>query len=259
VISGFLRAARAREVWLHMGIQDVKNRYKRSLVGPLWIAISMGVLVLGLGFLFGRLFNQEPGRYVVYLTISMMIWSLILSSVTDGGYTFIGAESYIKQIPFPKQVYIFRTTVVNLVVFSFGFPIYIGATVYYRFDFGWGCLWAIPGLALVLVCCMAHTTAMAYLSVMFRDLPPASASLMQLVYFVTPIIYPVQLLRDRGLDAVFRYNPFYYLIEVVRHPLLERGPAEPFVYAVTVAYALLAWTVALGVAAVLDRRIAYSL
>jgi hypothetical protein len=104
VVASWARAIRSWEIWVHLGLQDIKNRYKRSLVGPLWIAISLAVMVVGMSFLFGRLFSQEGGRYVVYLTIGMMLWSLISSSITDGGYAFLSAESYIRQIPQAKQV-----------------------------------------------------------------------------------------------------------------------------------------------------------
>jgi ABC-type polysaccharide/polyol phosphate export permease len=96
---------------------------------------------------------------------------------------------------------------------------------------------------------------MAYLSVPFRDLPPASASALQMVYFLTPILYPVELMRQRGLELFLHVNPLYYLLEVVRHPILEGGPAPAGVWAGAIAYTALVWAAGLLVAATLDRRI----
>ena len=217
VLNGFAVASRAWYVWIHLGVQDIKNRYKRSIVGPLWLAVSTGVMVLGLGFLFGRIFSQDSS-YVAFLAIGIMLWGLLSSSITDGGFAFIGAESYIKQIPFPKQVYIFRSVVVNLIVFSFGLPVLAGVFLFYRVPLGWASWWAIPGLALFVLCCLGHITVMSYLSVSFRDLPHAAASLLQLVYFFTPIIYPAEVLRQRHLDVFLWVNPFYFLLEIVRFP-----------------------------------------
>ena len=146
VLASWARAARSWEIWVHLGVQDIKNRYKRSLVGPLWIAISLAVMVAGMSFLFGRLFSQEGGRYLIYLTIGMMLWSLISSSFTDGGYAFLGAESYIRQIPQAKQVYVLRCTVVNLVVFSFGLPVFVAVALFYG-QFNASLPWALVGFA----------------------------------------------------------------------------------------------------------------
>jgi ABC-type polysaccharide/polyol phosphate export permease len=252
--ASWLRAIRSWEIWFHLGLQDIKNRYKRSLVGPLWIAISLAVMVVGMSFLFGRLFSQEGGHYVVYLTIGMLLWSLLSSSITDGGYAFLGAESYIRQIPQAKQVYVLRTTVVNLVAFSFGLPVFVAAALYHG-ELRASPLWALAGFAVVVVACVGHSAVMAYLSVPFRDLPPASASALQMVYFLTPILYPVELMRQRGLEWFLHVNPLYYLLEVVRHPILEGGPAPAGVWAGAIAYTALVWAAGLLVAATLDRRI----
>ena len=254
VLASWARATRRWEIWVHLGVQDIKNRYKRSLVGPLWIAISLAVMVAGMSFLFGRLFGQEGGRYVIYLTIGMMLWSLISSSFTDGGYAFLGAESYIRQIPQPKQVYVLRCTVVNLVVFSFGLPVFVAVALVYG-KFNASVPWALVGFGLVLVACVGHSAIMAYLSVPFRDLPPASASALQIVYFLTPILYPVDLLRQRGLGWFLQMNPLYYLLEIVRYPILEGGPAPAGIYVGAVAYTACVWILGLGVGAALDRRI----
>jgi lipopolysaccharide transport system permease protein len=245
---------RSWEIWVHLGLQDIKNRYKRSLVGPLWIAISLALMVGGMSFLFGGLFSQTGGRYLVYLTIGMMIWGLISSSITDGGYAFLGAESYIRQIPQPKQVYLLRCTVVNLVVFSFCLPVFFAVALFYG-QFNASLPWAMVGFAVVVVACVGHSAIMAYLSVPFRDLPPASASALQVVYFLTPILYPVDLMRQRGLEWFLHINPLYYLLEIVRHPILEGGPAPASVYLGAVVYTAIVWVVGLMVAAALDRRI----
>jgi ABC-type polysaccharide/polyol phosphate export permease len=254
VLQSWARALRSWEIWVHLGVQDIKNRYKRSLVGPLWIAISLAVMVAGMSFLFGRLFSQEGGRYLIYLTIGMMLWSLLSSSFTDGGYAFLGAESYIRQIPQAKQVYVLRCTVVNLVVFSFGLPVFVVAALLYG-QLRASLPWALLGFALVVVACVGHSAIMAYLSVPFRDLPPASASALQIVYFLTPILYPVDLMRQRGLEWFLHVNPLFYLLEIVRHPILEGGAAPPEIYAGAVVYTAVVWAVGLGVAASLDRRI----
>lgn len=258
VLKGYAQALRSWEVWLHLGTQDIKNRYKRSFVGPLWLVVSTATMVVGLGLLFARIFTQ--GRsFVAFLSVGMTLWGLIASSITDGGYAFIGAESYIKQIPLPKQVYLFRTMAVSLIVFSFSLPVLLGAVLYARLPVGLGLLWALGGVLIVVVCCVGQISIMAYLSVSFRDLPPASNSALQLLYFFTPIFYPVEVLEQRGVGFLLHFNPFYYLIEVVRYPVLQNALATAPVYAGAILWTAIVWGVALLLAARLDRKIAYTL
>ena len=254
-LRGYRDALGEWEIWVHLATQDMKNRYKRSVVGPLWLAISLGLMVVGLSFLLGRIFGQERGQYLVYLTLGIMLWGLISSSITDGGQAFLGAESYIRQIPLPRQVYVLRSTLVSLYVFSFGLPVFLAAALFYRQALHPSLGWTALGFAIVVMACLAHASIMAYLSVLFRDLPPASASALQILYFFTPILYPVELMRDRGLGWLLHVNPLFYLLEAVRHPVLEGGAAPPMVYVGALAYTGAIWLVAIVVTASLDRRI----
>jgi ABC-2 type transport system permease protein/lipopolysaccharide transport system permease protein len=149
--------------------------------------------------------------------------------------------------------------VVSLIVFSFSLPVLLGAVLYARLPVGLGLLWALGGLLIVVVCCVGQISIMAYLSVSFRDLPPASASALQLLYFFTPIFYPVEVLEQRGVGFLLHLNPFYYLIEVVRYPVLQNALAAAPVYAGAILWTALVWAVALLLAARLDRKIAYTL
>jgi ABC-type polysaccharide/polyol phosphate export permease len=93
-------------------------------------------------------------------------------------------------------------------------------------------LWAIPGMMLLAMVSLSAITVFAYLNARFRDVSHLATSLMQVLFYVTPIIWPAELLRERGIGHVIDLNPFYHILEVVRHPLLSSAHASPVNYLV---------------------------
>ncbi len=246
-------------VWWHLGMADVRNRFAKSFVGPAWILLNLAMWVGGMGIIYGTLFQQPLDTYLPFLTIGFVCWGFLSQTITDGGNAFVFAEGYIKQFTYPKQIYVLRVIVNASVPFMIGVLIFLSVTLAMGQPIGPGMLWVLPGLALVLIVAYLHAFIMAYASARFRDLPHGMTALLQVLMFVTPIFFTVETLAKRGLDFVYKYNPLYYLIDVVRHPLTKLEPAPTEVYVVTILYMLVAALFAMFVAIRLDRRIVYIL
>ena len=88
-------------VWLHLAKQEVKQRYRRSVLGPFWITISTGIMVAGMGPLYSYLLKQPVGPYFQYIAVSFVIWNFISSSINDSCFSFISAEGFIKVVKLP--------------------------------------------------------------------------------------------------------------------------------------------------------------
>ncbi|RWH18102.1 ABC transporter permease, partial [Mesorhizobium sp.] len=172
---------------------------------------------------------------------------------------FVVSEGYIKQFSYPKQIYLLRALV------SYGINMLIGfaAVVIMQFAFhnfglvAW--LMALPGIAILIFAAQGHIIISAYVGTKFRDLPFAFSGILQVIFFVTPIMFPIDVLKAKGIDFVYRYNPLYYLIDIVRRPILE-GSFPPFEnYALAILYVLLVWIVAAATARRLDNRVVFLL
>src|SRR2546430_5899264 len=100
---------RERELWSHLGWQDIKQRYRRSVLGPFWITISQGVLALGLGLLDSQLFHQHVATFLPYIATGFIVWGFISGCLTEGMETFISNEGLIRHLPAPMTVYALRT------------------------------------------------------------------------------------------------------------------------------------------------------
>lgn len=246
-------------VWLFLGKQDIKARFRRSFVGPLWLLLNMAIFVAAVGGVYGLMFGQPMDEFLPFLTAGFSIWGFIVSSFTESSFAFINAEGYIKQFSFPKQIYLLRALVVYSVILMIGLFALIPVQIFFsRFNIlGW--IFAIPGLILLLLAALGHIVICAYLGARFRDLPHAMVGVFQVLFFVTPIIFPVKMLVERKLDFVYQYNPLYYLIEIVRYPIINGEFATAVTYLFAGIYVISVWMVAVLVAKHIDTRVVYLL
>lgn len=210
-------------LWVRLGWNDILQRYRRSMLGPFWLTASMAIMVVALGVVYAELFKSPINEFLPYLCVGLLVWTFFSSFFTEGGTLFTGAESYIKQIRLPYSVYIYRSSWSKLVIFAHNFVIYFGVLLYFEIWPGTVGLLAIPGLLLVLLNGTLANMLIGMLSARFRDIPQLINSMVQIVFFVTPIFWRPELLKNSRF--VVDYNPFYHLIEIVRAPLLGQMPS----------------------------------
>jgi ABC-2 type transport system permease protein/lipopolysaccharide transport system permease protein len=219
-------------LWLTLGWNDVLQRYSRSVLGPFWLTASMAVMVVTLGVLYSQLFNQPIDDFLPFFCVGLLVWNLLSSYLVEGGMLFTGSESYIKQIRLPYSLYAYRSSWAKLIIFAHNFIIYIGVLLYFRIWPGPTALIAIPGLVFVVLNGTIASLTLGIVSARFRDIPQLVGSVVQIVFFLTPIFWKPESLK--GHAYVVELNPFYHLIEVVRAPLLGNLPSASNYWSVLV-------------------------
>jgi ABC-2 type transport system permease protein/lipopolysaccharide transport system permease protein len=210
-------------LWGLLGWQDVMLRYRRSFIGPFWLTISMGVMVFSLGYIYGGIFVLDLDNYLPFLTIGFLVWGLITAMLSDGCQTFIEIEWIIRQVDLPLSMFPLRVVWRNLIVFLHNAVIYLVLLLLFNLRPGWTLLLAIPGLLLVLANGLWCAMLLGMLSARFRDLPQIVSSVLQVAFFITPIIWLPHMAANRPL--LMEANPFYHFIEVVRAPMLGQLPS----------------------------------
>src|SRR5580692_11599045 len=230
IVAGFS----AWRVWGIMGWDDIRQRYRRSVIGPFWITLSMGVFILILGVIYSRLFHTELETYLPYLTVGFVVWGFISASANDSCIAFIDANRIIKQIKLPYSVYVLRVVWRNFIIFLHTIVIFIPVAIIFKIEPKLSMLYVIPGLFLVGVNLIWLTAVIAILSTRFRDIQPIVGTVIQLGMFATPIMWNVSAIGDSKIVA--EVNPAYHLIEIARAPLLGSAPE------------LKSWLVACGLA-----------
>ncbi len=219
---------------------DIKARYRGSVLGPFWLTLSTAVMVFALGILYSTLFRMDLHTYLPFLGLSLVLWNLLQSLVTDGCIGFTVEEATIRSVRMPFSLYAARIVLRNLIVFAHNIAVVVVVFAVFGIWPGLGLLAAVPALALWLIDAFALTLTLGAICARFRDIPPIVASVMQIAFFVSPIIWKPELMRDQA--GWLPLNPFYALFEIVRGPLLGTG-ASALLWGAAVAYSVLLLTI----------------
>jgi len=252
--SDLIEGLRAWVVWGLLGWQDVRQRYRRSLLGPLWLTLSLGVMVGGLGYVYGDLFKTPIDSYLPFLTGGFVAWGLISTLITESCTVFVAAEGYIRQLRLPFSLHVFRLIWRNLIIFFHNALVFVVVAIVFKIVPNWGLLWLIPGLFIILFNAFWVGLVLGALCARFRDIPQIVSSLIQVVFFMTPIMWKPELLANRPVFV--HENPFFHFVELVRAPLLGEAIGRD-TWVITIGFGLIGSVLAFLFFARARRRIAY--
>lgn len=213
-------------IWVLLAYQDIKLRYRRSVLGPFWVTLSMAITVYSMGFLYGHLFHMELKDYYPFLVAGMLAWSLISTSLNELTDTFSGYENLIKQIKLPYTLHIQRVMMRNVLIFFHNvivmIPVYIifheGAAINLH------SLFLLPALFIIYVNCLSFGLLLAILAARYRDISQIIKSIIQVFFFITPVMWNPAALPANKFYFV-SLNPFYSFLELIRAPLLGKLPS----------------------------------
>lgn len=210
------------EIWLSLAWYDVLLRYRRSLLGPLWLTLSMGALIMGMGPLYATLFNTQLSTFFPHLTLGIIFWSYLAGVISEGCSTFISAASYLKQAPYSRSIFSWRIISRHTIHLLHHIVLFVPVAAWAHIAPSRHSLLVLPGLAVVLLNLHALTLTLGFLSARFRDVPQIVSSVLQLLMFVTPVFWLPEALPDRARFILF--NPLAAWLELLRSPLLGRPP-----------------------------------
>jgi ABC-type polysaccharide/polyol phosphate export permease len=255
-VSDITAATRRYSLVGMLGWQDVRQRYRRSALGPLWLTISMGVMIGTIGIVFGTIFKSPMKEFLPFIAIGIILWGFISTVITEGCQGFIAAEGIIKPLPSPLFVHILRmmwrnililghnVVIFPIILIAVGKPLHITAFL------------AIPGFLLLLANLTWIALILSVVCARYRDLAQIVTSALQVVFYVTPIMWMPKNLPKEASLYLLDINPVYHLLEIVRAPLLGDMPYA-INWEVSLALAIVGWAVAIAVYDRYKRRIAY--
>ena len=215
---------RQRQLWGHLGWQDIRQRYRRSVLGPIWITISMAVTAVALGILYAGLFGNDLAVQLPYILVGFIVWAFISGCISEGSDVFIANEGLIKQLPAPLSVHIYRLTWRQILFFAHNLIVYVVMLVVFPQPLGWASLMALPAFVLLAVNGAWVALLLGIVTTRFRDLAPIIQSMVQLLFFLTPIVWIYGDLLENAAVAerarLVEFNPLLHFIEFIRQPML---------------------------------------
>ena len=236
---------------------DVVSRYRGSILGPLWITLSMAFMVLGIGFLYSELQHISLVETLPFVALGIVFWGTISLVIIEGCDTFVLASSMLSQTSLPIFAFVWRTVLRNLVVLSHHVVIIVAVLIYFGFWRTMNLPLAVAGLALTLLNVSWISLATAIASARFRDIPQIVTSVMQFSMFMTPVFWQPDS-RSAIMGAVLNFNPFFHMLDSIRAPLLGAQP-EALSYLVLAVMAVVGWAVTFCAFALTRRRIVHYL
>lgn len=221
---------------------DIRLRYRGSMLGPFWLTLSTALMVVAMGIVYSVLFHMELREYMPFLALSLVLWAFMQTLVGEACATYTLAEGMIRAQRMPYMLHAMRVVVRNLLVFAHNIVVVAAVDLLLWTWPGTPGLLALPALLLWLADSLAVTVVFGSLCARFRDIPPIVGSIMQMAFFVTPVIWKPSQLKDH--EWLLAFNPFFTLLEIVRGPLSGTVPGWP-VYlsagAASVALCTVAW------------------
>ncbi len=243
------------ELWGMLGWHDIRQRYRRSILGPWWLTLSTAIMVSALGFVYHAILKMSLAQYLPFLASGLVTWTLLASIINDGCQTFILNDQLIRQMRLPFTIHVCRVVWRNVIIFLHNLLIVVVIVAIFG---GWPRIEALPLAAAALLAIAANGVWVALLlgaiCARFRDIPQIVISLVQLFFFITPVLWHPSVLP--GQQRVILYNPFHHFIEIMRAPLLGTFPAVESWFAVIVI-TLLGWSATFAVLVRYRRRFAY--
>lgn len=248
------RGLKSVYIWPMLGWQDIKQRYRRSVIGPFWLTISYGAMIFGMGPLYGRLLQQDISQYFPYLAVSFVVWTLLSGIIVDSCNAFIGAEGYIKEIKLPLTVHVLRVVWKNVLICAHNFVIVLVVMFFYPPSFSWSILLIPLGILIIAINGVWVGLLFGLLCARFRDVPQLITSLVQIAFFLTPVMWRSNMLGRK--EWVVQLNPLTHFLDVVRTPLLG-GQISTISWYVVIAIALVGFPLTLMLFGRCRARIAY--
>ena len=222
-----------KEVWAYRQLfytfawRDVKVKYKQTVIGVAWAVIQPFVMMVVFSVVFGRIagISSEGIPYPIFSYSGLLFWNYFSNSLGAMSGSLVGSQSILQKIYFPRLILPFSSTLVNLVDFFFAFLIFIGLMAYYHFTPSFlGILLLLPALILTILAFTGLGLLLAAVNVKYRDVRYALPFFLQILIFVTPVIYPTSILGK--YQWLWYFNPMTGIIEMVRASLLLANPVR---------------------------------
>ncbi|MCO5130289.1 MAG: ABC transporter permease [Xanthobacteraceae bacterium] len=238
-----------------LAVDEVRHRYRRSILGPFWLTISLLIWLLTVSFVFSRVFNMSLVSYLPHVAIGMLAWNFISQTLGESCFCLANNQEYLKSAPLPYSLFAYKTVLYNLYI-SLHNLIVIGAIVAaVRGEVGVTLLSVVPATFLLVVNLTWMVLVLAMACCRFRDLPQIVANALQIAFYITPIVWFPSLLA--GHETWFlKLNIFYYMVEFVRSPLLGHSLSAGSWFA-GIAFAVAGWSLAVFLLTRWRSRLSY--
>lgn len=213
---------RYRELFYFFTWRDIKIKYKQTVLGFLWAILQPLLMMIIFTLFFGRVLNVPSQNlpYPIFVFSGLLLWNMFSTGLSNSANSMVANSAIIKKIYFPRLIIPTSSILVTLFDFLMAFVLFIPLLIYYRQPLSWSALWYWPlSLLISVMATLGPGCLLAALNVKYRDFRYVIPFLIQILFFLTPVIYPVSMLKHPFLQYMLVLSPMYAAVELFRLPL----------------------------------------
>jgi lipopolysaccharide transport system permease protein len=234
-------------IWIYMALAEIRRRYRRTLIGPFWLTLSVAIFIGSVGIIFPMLWHTDVKTYLPFFASGYVVWIFISTMIVEASGTYIDSIGLVKQTTLPYSVYANNVVTRNVIVLAHHLIVYIIITIAFQVPIGLNTLLFFPGMLILCVTSSWICILFGLLASRYRDIRQIVTSLLQISMFVTPIFWqPSQLGTGIKATLLLNANPLYHFIQIVRLPLLNQAPSLNN-WIVTILLCSLGWMMTLTI------------
>ncbi|MCX7884032.1 MAG: ABC transporter permease [Caloramator sp.] len=256
----FNNVYKGRYILINLVKQDLKNKYRNSILGFAWTFLTPLGLVLIIGSVYSIVFGQPMKEFIPFLFSGLIPW-IYLSSCAEGGTTsLIIAQGYIKQTQTPIEIFPIRIALVSFVNLLFSIIAFFLVYIFIKPEkISLNMITLIPALLVMLIFGCMWATLVSVINVYIRDFAPLQSLLLQALFYITPIIYPPKILASKNYEWVYLLNPLYYLLEVIRRSILGEKILNNNIWAISIFIIIFSMLLSIYIIEKVGRKITFKL
>lgn len=212
-----------KELFYFFAWRDIKVKYRQTVLGFLWAVLQPLIMVFIFTYFFSRALNLPPGDmpYPVFVLSGLNLWMIFTSGIANAGNSMVMNASIIKKIYFPRLIIPVSSILVAVFDFLMAFLVFIAVLIYFKqpVNILQALVFWPAGLILTIVAAFGPGCLLAALNVKYRDFRYVIPFLIQIMLFITPVIYPISMLNQQWIQFVVALNPMYAALTIFRIPL----------------------------------------
>jgi ABC-type polysaccharide/polyol phosphate export permease len=226
----------------YFAIEELNRQYQRTVIGPFWLVLTQFVVVFAIAFVYSGVFSQQYENFFPFLSASIICWNLIANTLINAPNVFVINAMTMKSFAMPTSVFTAQLVTRILVQFAHALVVHALVVVMFKVPVNLNTLVFPVALALVLLWLYGMSVFLAIMGARFRDIIPAVSSFMYLAFLCTPVLWQPNLITGSRAFIV-EANPFFYLLDILRSPLLGQQ-LHPNTLIVVCVLVLMSWVFA---------------
>jgi lipopolysaccharide transport system permease protein len=211
-----------KELFYFFTWRDIKVKYKQTVLGFLWAVLQPLLMMLVFTLALGSRLNDPSQKlaYPIFVFSGMILWTAFSAGLANAASSMVNNATIIKKLYFPRLIIPVSATLGALFDFLMAFVVFIALLFFYNQSVEWTAiiLWPIA-IVVTAMATLGPGCLLAALNVKYRDFRYVIPFVVQFLFFLTPIIYPISILDKPLLKYVIVSSPMYAAVELFRAPL----------------------------------------